>query len=91
MIPAVYALADETPRVTVGYDMTVVPHDGNGFMDWLLDYTWRTRLGNLVVFRAFLRKDPHSREAVPVDPRTDGALGRILPETSYRCGGGDGF
>ena len=68
VIPAVYALADETPRVTVGYDMTVVPHDGNGFMDWLLDYTWRTRLGNLVVFRAFLRKDPYSREAVPVDP-----------------------
>ncbi len=53
VIPAVYALKDETPEVTVGYDMTVVPHDDTGIMDWLLDYTWRTRLGNLVVFRSF--------------------------------------
>lgn len=53
-VPAVYALRNETPEVTVGYDMTVVPHDDHGFMDWLLDYTWRTRLGNLVVFRSFL-------------------------------------
>ena len=67
VVPAVYALKDETPEVTVGYDMTVVPHDGNGFMDWLLDYTWRTRLGNLVVFRTFRRLGPHTneRETVP--------------------------
>ena len=39
--------------VKVGYDMTVVPHDDNGLMDWLLDYTQRTRLGNYVVFRNF--------------------------------------
>ena len=60
VIPAVYSLKNESPEVTVGYDMTVVPHDGNGFMDWLLDYTWRTRLGNLVVFRAFRRKSPQT-------------------------------
>ena len=52
-IGAVYALNDEMPEVTVGYDMTVVPHDEHGFMDWLLDYTSRTRLGNTVVFRNF--------------------------------------
>ncbi len=52
-IHAVYALAEEKIPVMVGYDMTVVPHDRNGFMDWLLDYTERTRLGNLVVFRSF--------------------------------------
>ena len=57
VIPAVYGLENETPEVTVGYDMTVVPHDGNGFMDWLLDYTWRTRLGNLVVFRSFRKSE----------------------------------
>ncbi len=68
VIPAVYALAEETPPVTVGYDMTVVPHDSSGFMDWLLDYTWRTRLGNLVVFRSFLRKSPETAETLPVDP-----------------------
>ena len=69
VIPAVYALKDETPEVTVGYDMTVVPHDGNGFMDWLLDYTWRTRLGNLVVFRSFRRLGPetHEREEISDD------------------------
>ncbi len=40
-------------RVLVGYDMTVVPHDSDGFMDWLLDYTQRTRLGNFIMFRNF--------------------------------------
>lgn len=52
-IGAVYDLKEEPVPVKVGFDMTVVPHDRNGFMDWLLDYTWRTRLGNLVVFRPF--------------------------------------
>ena len=68
VIPAVYDLTDEAPEVTVGYDMTVVPHDGNGFMDWLLDYTWRTRLGNLVVFRSYRKITPYSSEReVPPD------------------------
>ena len=49
----VYDIPEETVPVKVGYDMTVVPHDSNGFMDWLLDYTQRTRLGNYVVFRNF--------------------------------------
>lgn len=53
MIEAVYALENENPEILVGYDMTVVPHDDNGFMDWLLDYTARTQLGNTVVFRNF--------------------------------------
>lgn len=38
----------------VGYDMTTVPHDDSGFMDWLLDYTYRTKLSNYVLFRNFL-------------------------------------
>ena len=53
VIGEVYALGSENIPVTVGYDMTIVPHDDNGFMDWLLDYTWRTQLANLVVFRSF--------------------------------------
>ncbi len=44
---------EEDVPVKVGYDMTVVPHDANGFMDSLLDYTAYTRLGNYVVFRSF--------------------------------------
>lgn len=49
----VYDISEEEVPVKVGYDMTVVPHDDNGLMDWLLDYTQRTRLGNYVVFRNF--------------------------------------
>lgn len=49
----VYACEEEENPVKVGYDMTEIPHDDNGFMDWLLEYTHRTRLGNYVVFRSF--------------------------------------
>ncbi|MFA6930432.1 MAG: hypothetical protein WCT05_08900 [Lentisphaeria bacterium] len=69
-LPAVYDLREENPPVAVGYDMTVVPHDNHGFMDWLLDYTWRTRLGNFVVFRSFLRKSPYSRDYLAPAPES---------------------
>ncbi len=46
----------EADPVRVGYDMTPVPHDDTGFMDWLLDYTARTRLGNYLLFRNFGEK-----------------------------------
>ncbi len=49
----VYDVESEKYPVKVGYDMTPIPHDRNGFMDWLLDYTYRTKLGNYVVFRSF--------------------------------------
>ncbi|MBE6689185.1 MAG: hypothetical protein E7588_07935 [Ruminococcaceae bacterium] len=49
----IYDIEEEADPVKVGYDMTVVPHDANGYMDMLLDYTHSTRLGNYVVFRAF--------------------------------------
>lgn len=65
-IGEVYDLPGETVPVTVGYDMTVVPHDDNGFMDWLLDYTWRTQFANLVVFRSFLY-GKGNRRSRPVD------------------------
>ena len=44
---------EEKYPIKVGYDMTTVPHDDSGFMDDLLDYTYRTRLGNYIVFRNF--------------------------------------
>jgi hypothetical protein len=78
VIPAVYALADETPEVTVGYDMTTIPHDDNGFMDWLLDYTWRTRLGNLVVFRSFLKDGENNR--IGADPALLARWGKFCRE-----------
>ncbi|MBE6930189.1 MAG: hypothetical protein E7463_07920 [Ruminococcaceae bacterium] len=49
----IFDVEEEEIPVKVGYDMTVVPHDDSGFMDWLLDYTQRTRLGNYVLFRSF--------------------------------------
>ena len=66
ILPAIYATKEEAIPVTVGYDMTVVPHDDNGFMDWLLDYTWRTRLGNLVVFRNFRWRGPTGYDSLDV-------------------------
>lgn len=52
----IYDIDEEKYPVKVGYDMTVVPHDSNGFMDWLLNYTHRTRLGNYVIFRDFRKR-----------------------------------
>lgn len=58
----VYDIPEEPVPVKVGYDMTVVPHDDSGDMDWLLDYTQRTRLANYVVFRSFTQPGPVSDE-----------------------------
>ncbi|MBE5765795.1 MAG: hypothetical protein E7335_01275 [Clostridiales bacterium] len=44
---------EEAIPVKVGYDMTQIAHDDTGEMDWLLNYTHRTRLGNYVLFRSF--------------------------------------
>ena len=49
----VYDIPEEDVPVKVGYDCTTVPHDDTGFMDWLLDYTQGTRLGNYIMFRSF--------------------------------------
>ncbi|MBE6358646.1 MAG: hypothetical protein E7057_05295 [Lentisphaerae bacterium] len=69
VIPEVYALANETPEVTVGFDMTTVPHDHSGTMDWILDYTWRTQLGNIVVFRSFLISEANGGQYDMVDEK----------------------
>lgn len=51
----IYDIEEEKIPVRIGYDMTVVPHDSNGYIDWLLDYTHRTRLGNYIMFRSFTK------------------------------------
>ncbi len=53
---------EEDIPVKVGYDMTSVPHDRNGFMDYVLDYTYYKRLGNYVVFRSFLDRPPRGED-----------------------------
>jgi len=49
----IFDIPEEEVPVKVGYDCTTVPHDDTGFMDWLLDYTQGTRLGNYIMFRSF--------------------------------------
>lgn len=61
----VFDCEEEEPSFKIGYDMTVVPHDDNGFMDHVLKYTHEQRLGNYVVFRNFLK---HWPSMVPRDP-----------------------
>jgi len=52
-IALVYDLAEEAIPVKVGADLTTVPHDDNGDMDFFFDYTWRTRMGNYLALRNF--------------------------------------
>lgn len=66
-VPIVYDLAEESIPVKVGYDLTTVPHDKFGDLDWLLDYTWRTRLGNYMALRNFHKFSWTSPEANPPD------------------------
>ena len=47
---------EEERPVKVGYDMTQITHDDTGELDWLLNYTHRTRLGNYAMFRSFTGK-----------------------------------
>ena len=58
----IFDVEEEERPIKVGYDMTTVPHDSTGYMDWLLDYTARTRLGNYVVFRNFCSHQPTNEE-----------------------------
>jgi len=59
-----YDIAEEKYPVKVGYDLTVVPHDKNGYLDYLLNYTHRTRLGNFIMFRDFkgeVQRNPNGK------------------------------
>jgi len=49
----IFDVEEEKYPVKVGYDLTTIPHDNSGFLEWLLDYTYRTRLGNYIMFRNF--------------------------------------
>ncbi len=64
-VDAVYAVKEEAVPVKLGYDMTTVPHDDNGLMDYILDYTWRTRLGNFVAFRAIYQLGINDEAVTP--------------------------
>ena len=74
---------EEAVPVKVGADLTQMPHDNTGTIDWLLEYIHRTRMGNYVIFRNFtIVEEPESYEV------TNAGIGTyaVDPELSYRWG-----
>ena len=56
-VAEVWSVPAEKHPLMVGSDLTSVPHDDSGEMEWLLDYMNRTRMGNLIVIRSHLFQD----------------------------------
>ena len=69
VISRVWSLPKEKFPLMVGADLTSVPHDDSGEMEWLLEYMKRTQLGNLIVIRNFISKDHDGRERKNVDDK----------------------
>ncbi len=67
VIACVQQLPAEKMPLMVGADLTSVPHDDSGELDWLLDYMNRTRMGNLIVIRNFITRHFSGGEKLPVD------------------------
>lgn len=65
-IAQVWKLPSEKYPLMVGADLTSVPHDDSGEMEWLLDYMNRTRMGNMIVIRSFIYRNIDSSEKSPV-------------------------
>ena len=65
----VYDVQEESNPIKVGFDMTAVPADETGFMDWILDYTARTRLGNFANFRSFIYNPDRELPRLPIPGR----------------------
>ena len=95
----VFDIPEEAVPVKVGYDCTTVPHDDTGFMDWLLDYTQGTRLGNYIMFRSFNGDVPdellkkwgeycrdHGMYAAACNNYLSGALAEGAGEMFHDCG-----
>ncbi len=52
VIEAIAAKEEKNP-VKVGFDLTAVPHNDDGFLDYILQYTNDTRLANYILVRNF--------------------------------------
>ncbi len=53
----IFDCEEEKNPIKVGYDLTQICHDDTGELDWILDYTQRTRMGNFAVIRSFMPKE----------------------------------
>ena len=95
----VFDIPEEKVPVKVGYDCTTVPHDDTGFMDWILDYTQGTRLGNYIMFRSFNGDVPdellykwgvycreHGMYAAACNNYLSGALAKGAGDMWHDCG-----
>ena len=60
----IFDCKEEEKPVKIGYDLTQICHDDTGELDWILDYTQRTRLGNFAVIRSFMSKEFAPNEEV---------------------------
>lgn len=96
----IFDCEEEKNPVKVGYDLTQIVHDDTGELDWLFDYTQRTRLGNYAIIRNFL-PDPvdgellykwgkycreHGIYVAASDSYEDGNLARGAKEMFTNCG-----
>ena len=80
----VFDVVEEKNPVKVGFDLTTVPHDDTGYMDWILNYAARTRLGNYVVFRNFNGPvDPKEWKRYALTCKKYGIYVASCTETSY--------
>ncbi|MBR6646841.1 MAG: hypothetical protein IKL09_04925 [Clostridia bacterium] len=60
----IFDCEEEEKPIKIGYDLTQICHDDTGELDWILDYTQRTRLGNFAVIRSFMSKEFAPNEEV---------------------------
>ena len=58
----IFACEEEKIPIKIGYDLTQICHDDTGELDWILDYTQRTRLGNFAVIRSFMPEEYNPSE-----------------------------
>ena len=98
----IFDCKEEEKPVKIGYDLTQICHDDTGELDWILDYTQRTRLGNFAVIRSFMAEEynpseellynwgkfckDHGIYVAACTSYEDGALARGAEEMFDNCG-----
>ena len=96
----IYDCREEKNPVKVGYDLTQIVHDDTGELDWIFDYTQRTRLGNYAIIRKFVPNEvngellykwgkycrEHGIYVAASNSYLDGNLARGAKEMFTNCG-----
>ena len=96
----IYDCQEEKNPVKVGYDLTQIVHDDTGELDWIFDYTQRTRMGNYAIIRKFVPNEvdgellykwgkycrEHGIYVAASNSYLDGNLARGAKEMFTNCG-----